>query len=74
MVKEATTLNMPMGTIPAEVTVSDYRKDGDLLLPFHVTTAMGEQQFEIALDKIELNAEIPDSRFDIPAEIKALQK
>jgi hypothetical protein len=74
LVKEATTLNMPMGTIPAEITVSDYRKNGDLLLPFHVTTAMGEQQFEIALDKIDLNVAIPDSRFDTPADIKVLQK
>jgi zinc protease len=74
LLKQSATINTPMGNVPTEVSVSDYRKQGELLLPFHITTSMASQQFEIVLDKVELNPDIPDSRFDLPAEIKALQK
>ena len=74
LVKQASTTNTPMGPIPAETIFSDYRKQGDLLLPFHIEQKMAGQQFDIKLEKVELNADVPSNRFDPPAEVKALIK
>ena len=74
LLKSSATYDTPMGPVPAETLMSDYRKQGDVTLPFHIRQNMAGQQFDIKLDKVELNADVPDSRFDPPAEIKALQK
>jgi len=74
LLRESAVMDTPMGKIPVAADYSDYRKQGDLLLPFKLTQTVAGQQYEIALDKVELNADVPDSRFDLPAEIKALQK
>jgi hypothetical protein len=74
LLKEAATYNTPMGDVPVEISVSDYRKEGDLLIPFHTSNKLASQVFEIVLDKVELNPDIPDGRFELPAEIKALRK
>ncbi len=74
LVKSTATEQTPMGPVPSETSLSDYRKQGNLLLPFHIQQKMAGQQFDIKLEKIDLNVDIPDSRFDPPSEIKALQK
>jgi zinc protease len=74
LLKESAITETPMGKIPVDADYSDYRKQGDILLPFKVTQTVAGQQYEIALDKVELNVDIPDSRFAIPAEIRALEK
>lgn len=74
LLKESSVANTPMGPIPGETTFSDYRKQGDVTLAFHVVEQIAGQQFDIKLTKIELNADVPDNRFDPPAEVKALMK
>ena len=74
LLKSSATYDTPMGPVPAETLMSDYRKQGDVMLPFHIRQNMAGQQFDIKLEKVELNTDVPDSRFDPPAEIKALQK
>jgi len=74
LLRESATLDTPMGKIPVEADYTDYRKQGDILLPFKLTQTVAGQQFEIVLNKVELNVEVPVSRFNIPAEIQALQK
>ena len=73
MVKQSAVYDTPMGKIPAVVTVSDYRKQGDLTLAFTVQQEVAGQQFEIKMDTITFNPDIPDSRFEPPAEVKALK-
>jgi len=74
LVKEAGTHDSQMGKVPAERLIGDYRKQGDLLIPFHTTESVAGQSFETQLDKVELNVPIPASRFAVPAEVQALRK
>ena len=74
LVKSTATYDTPMGPVPTETILSDYKKQGDLTLPFHIQQKMAGQQFDIKLEKVELNADVPDSRFEPPAEVRALRK
>jgi outer membrane lipoprotein-sorting protein len=62
----------PMGEVPADSFPSDYRKEGDILLPHKVRQSVAGQEFTITIDTVKLNPEIPKTRFDLPDEIKAL--
>jgi hypothetical protein len=71
-VKVELTVPTPMGNVPSEQFISDYRKVGDLTLPHAIRqTLMGQEQV-IRVEKIEMDVEIPASRFDLPAAIKEL--
>jgi hypothetical protein len=74
LVKETGIMASPMGEIPFETEIGDYRKEGALLLPHKITQSFVGQKMEIVLESTRLNAEIPKDRFDIPAEVKALIK
>ena len=62
----------PMGEMAADSFASDYRKEGDILLPHKVRQSVAGQEFVITIDTVKLNPEIPKDRFDLPDEIKAL--
>jgi hypothetical protein len=62
----------PMGEIPAESVVSDYRKEGGVLVPHKVSQKMVGLEISTSLDSIQYNAEIPKGKFELPDEIKAL--
>jgi len=72
VVKNAITSKSPMGEITVESSVSDYRKEGDLLLPHKMVSKVMGQDLSIVIDSVEPNAEIPKEKFDPPAEVKAL--
>lgn len=74
ILKSTMTMDTPMGKAPVEIAFSDYKKEGDLTMPTKMVQSVAGQQFEIHLDKVDFNASVPPNRFDIPAEIKALQK
>jgi hypothetical protein len=74
VLKSAMTVDTPMGKAPVEIAFSDYKKEGDLTIPTKMVQNVAGQQFEIHLEKVDLNAPVPPNRFDIPADIKALQK
>ncbi len=71
-VKTTTILVNQMGEIPVEVTMSDYKKFDGILVPAQVTQKAAGQEVIRTIQNIQVNQEIPDSRFDPPAEIKAL--
>jgi Protein of unknown function (DUF620) len=74
LVKMSATVKTAMGEIQSESTLSDYRKEGDILVPHTtVSRAMG-QEFTISIDSVKHNAEIPKDKFELPAEIQALLK
>jgi hypothetical protein len=74
LVKTAATVKTAMGEIQSESYPSDYRKEGDILLPHKtVQRAMG-QEITITIDTVKYNVEIPKDKFDLPAEIQALVK
>jgi hypothetical protein len=74
LVKETGTMASPMGEIPFETEIGDYRKEGDLLMPHKMTQSFVGQKMLIVIDSTKVNAEMPKDRFDIPAEVKALIK
>jgi hypothetical protein len=64
----------PLGDIPLEATMSDYKAFNGLLYPMKtLQTAVG-QTILYTTDKIQFNVDIPASRFDLPDEVKALQE
>jgi hypothetical protein len=64
----------PMGEIPAEISASDYQTESGVLEPHTMTTKLASQEIRIHIESVEVNAEIPNGRFDPPAEIEALLK
>jgi hypothetical protein len=74
LVKETGTMASPMGEIPFETELGDYRKEGALLMPHKMTQSFVGQKMLLVIDSTKLNAEIPKDRFDVPAEVKALIK
>jgi hypothetical protein len=74
LVKMTMTVKNPMGEIPVESVVSDYRKEGEILMAHKVTQKAAGQEFSISIDSVKFNAEIPKDKFEVPDEIKALMK
>ena len=74
LVKMVMTVKSPMGEFPVESKVSDYRKEGDLLMPHKISQSAAGQEISISIDSVKHNAEIPPDKFELPPEIKALVK
>lgn len=74
LIKTAVTRNTPMGEISAEVIADDYRKEGDILVPHKMINRAAGQEFLIAVEKVDVNVDLPKDRFDLPPEIQALLK
>ncbi|MGD0872949.1 MAG: DUF620 domain-containing protein [Bryobacteraceae bacterium] len=72
LVKMSLISHSPMGEVPADSFVSDYRKEGDILMAHKVRQSIAGQEFTITIDNVKSNVEIPKNRFDLPDEIKAL--
>ena len=72
LIKTATTRSTQMGDITAEVFADDYRKEGDLLVAHKLTNKVARQEFQITVQSLEFNVDMPKDRFDLPDDIKAL--
>jgi hypothetical protein len=72
MVKTLATVSSQMGDVNAEIVYDDYRKDGTLLSPHRLVNRAAQQEFIIQIDTVEVNPDLPQDRFDLPPEIKAL--
>ena len=72
LVRMTATQKSPMGEITADTFPSDYRKEGELIVPHKVTMKMAGQEMVMSIDKVEHNAAIPPEKFEPPAEVKAL--
>lgn len=72
LLKSIMTATTAMGEITVESTFEDYRKEGDILTAHKVGNKAMGQQFSITIDKVQYNAEIPASKFDLPDEVQAL--
>ena len=74
LIKTTATRSTAMGDITAESTYEDYRKDGDVLSPHKITQSAAGQEFQIVVEKVEVNVDLPKNIFDPPAEIQELLK
>jgi len=72
LLKVTKIVKMPMGEIPAEFSLSDYRDVGGILIPHRILQSGLGQEFLVQIDRVQQNAQIPASRFDLPEDVKAL--
>jgi hypothetical protein len=56
----------------ATVMMSDYKKTGNLMLPYKINIQVAAQSMMMTIDTIALNATIPDSLFVMPKDAKSL--
>lgn len=71
-VRTTFTMNNPMGAINMVMNIAEHKKYGDLLMPSKTTMKMQGMEFNVSVDEVKFNEEIPDERFALPEEIKAL--
>jgi hypothetical protein len=62
----------PMGEIEADSVLSDYRKEGEILLPHKLVQHAATLEIATTIESVKYNSEIPKERFALPDEIKAL--
>jgi hypothetical protein len=72
LVKVAKIVKGPMGEVPAEVFLSDYKEVDGILIPHTIRQRAIGQEFLIVLEQIQHNTKIPPDRFDLPDDVKAL--
>jgi hypothetical protein len=72
LVRITTILGTPVGDIPSETTLSDYRMVDGIQTSFTMTQKAMNQDIVMHFDKIAYNAPIPKGRFDLPAGVKTL--
>ncbi len=72
LIETAATRTTPMGDISGVVVYDDYRKEGDVLAPHKMINRFAQQEFQIEIQSIEFNVDMPAGRFDLPPEVKAL--
>jgi zinc protease len=64
----------PMGQVPVEIVPSDYRKEGEILVPHKIKHTAAGQELSTTVESLTINAAMPPGRFDLPEEIRALLK
>lgn len=74
LVRQTAVAVTPMGDVPVDARVSDYRKEGGVVMPHKVRQTLAGQLIEITIDTVTMNPDFPKDRFDPPAEVKALIK
>lgn len=74
LLKSRVILESPMGELPLETRMDDYRQVGQFRVPFKMTQKAGPQEIETTMDEIKWNVELPANQFDVPADIEALIK
>ncbi|HUA61129.1 MAG TPA: DUF620 domain-containing protein [Verrucomicrobiae bacterium] len=72
MVKMTMTAPTPMGDQTVESFPSDYRKEGDVLMPHKIKQVLGGMEIVISIDSVSFNTDIPADKFAVPDDIKAL--
>jgi len=73
-VKMTMTMKGPMGEIPLEATMGDFRKEGNLLMPHKTIQKAAGQEIAITFDTVQFNVDVPKDKFDLPDEIQQLLK
>ena len=63
---------LPMGTIPYEVFVCEYKKVDGILIAHRAKTRFMGQEMIFTMTSIEHNVQMPADLFKLPVEIQAL--
>jgi len=74
LIKLTTTVANPMGNIPVEAVMSEYKEFEGILAPTKMIETVAGQKIAITIDSVETNVDIPDERFNLPEAVQALVK
>lgn len=72
MVKMTLTAQSPLGEQTVDSYATDYRKEGDVMMPHKIKQSVAGQEIMMNIDSVTFNTEIPADKFVLPDEIKAL--
>jgi len=72
LIKNSSVNKSPMGDMQAETVFSDYRKEGDILMPHKMALQAAGQDLAMTITKVQQNADLPKGTFDLPDDVKAL--
>lgn len=72
MVRVDVLAKSPMGEVPAETRVEDYRQVSGILIPHRLRQKVLGQEFTTTIQTVEFNVKLPGDRFDLPDDVKAL--
>jgi hypothetical protein len=72
LLRKTLVMASPMGDVPVESKMSDYRPENGMLVPHKLEQSAAGQQFSITLDKFATNVDIPKEIFELPSAIKTL--
>lgn len=72
LLKMVLTIPNPMGEIPAETVMSDYRDAGGIKTPYRTEMSVMGQKMNMSIDSVQHNAEVTAVDLALPAEVAAL--
>jgi zinc protease len=72
LVRTTATIATPLGEIPVDALMGDYRMVDGIKTPFTMTQKAMSQVIVMKFDKVQYNAPIAADRFDLPPAVKAL--
>lgn len=70
--KLSTVITSPLGKMPIETVVSDYRDIDGMALPYKLEIAQGPQKIHFTIEKYEHNVEITAEELAVPEGVQAL--
>jgi hypothetical protein len=74
MLKQAETLETPMGPIPSETLLEDYRNVDGILVAHRIIQKAAMQEQVMTIESAAYNVDIPKDQFSPPPEITALMQ
>jgi len=72
MVKMTMTAQTPMGEQTVDSFATDYRKEGDVLMPHKIKQVVAGMEMVFTVDSVTFDGDIPADKFAVPDDIKAL--
>jgi hypothetical protein len=72
LVRVVMPVTTPNGAVTLDMSLGDYRDEGGLLTPHSITQKLPNTEVVVKIESVRHNEEIPDSRFDLPDEVKAV--
>jgi hypothetical protein len=62
----------PMGDVPVEVLLSDYKEAGGVRVPHALKQKVVSQEIHIKLNSVQYDTNLPENAFDLPEDVRAL--
>lgn len=74
LLKNSIVMASPMGDIPAESYLTEYREFGGIKSPTNILTKLGPQEIQLSIANVSFNQTIPAAKFKPPSDVMELAK